>query len=174
MLIEIVDTLSGQSVADGDYGELVFTSLSAQGMPLIRYRTGDISRIIPEPCPCGTMLKSVDIISKRVNGKIMLASGQYFWLCELDEVLFSLNCVLNFQVTMNYEGEHECINLMLDILPPYNHDLIEIAETLIRRVPAIDSAKRSGKLTINIQFELEPQNRVPSKRTILDLRNKEG
>jgi len=65
LLFEIIDPITGAVVKDGEYGEVVFTTLTREAMPLIRYRTGDRSRFITEPCPCGSILKRLDRISDR-------------------------------------------------------------------------------------------------------------
>ena len=60
---EIIDE-HGNILPDGQYGELVLTTVGADAMPLIRYRTGDHTRILP-PCPCGGVTKRIDTISRR-------------------------------------------------------------------------------------------------------------
>jgi phenylacetate-coenzyme A ligase PaaK-like adenylate-forming protein len=65
ILFEIIDPETGAVVPEGVYGEVVFTTLTRQAMPLIRYRTGDVSRWIPEPCPCGSILKRLDRVGDR-------------------------------------------------------------------------------------------------------------
>lgn len=65
--IEIVDPETGEKVPDGEWGEIVFTSLNREAMPFIRYRTGDISRILP-PCSCGSFLKRLDRVKERSHG----------------------------------------------------------------------------------------------------------
>jgi phenylacetate-coenzyme A ligase PaaK-like adenylate-forming protein len=65
LYIEIVDPVSGKSLPDGEPGEIVFTTLTREAHPLIRYRTGDISRIIKEPCPCGSQLKRLARVGDR-------------------------------------------------------------------------------------------------------------
>ncbi len=62
---EIIDPNSGEAVEDGTWGEVVFTTLTRKAMPFIRYRTGDISRWIKEPCPCGSYLKRLDKVQDR-------------------------------------------------------------------------------------------------------------
>jgi phenylacetate-coenzyme A ligase PaaK-like adenylate-forming protein len=69
LYIEIIDPDTGKVVPDGEEGEIVFTTLTRQAMPLIRYRTGDISRIIPEPCPCGSILKRLARVGSRGQTK---------------------------------------------------------------------------------------------------------
>ena len=52
--IEIVDPKTGEVLPDGEVGEIVITTLKKEGAPLIRYRTHDLSRIVPGDCPCGS------------------------------------------------------------------------------------------------------------------------
>lgn len=65
ILIEIIDPHTGRVLPDGEWGEVVFTTLTRRAMPFIRYRTGDFSRFIPEPCPCGTMLRTLAHVGDR-------------------------------------------------------------------------------------------------------------
>lgn len=65
LYFEIVNQKTGKPVAEGEYGEIVFTTLTRKGMPLIRYKTGDISRWIPGTCPCGSFLKRMDKVLPR-------------------------------------------------------------------------------------------------------------
>ncbi len=63
--IEIIDPETGRPVSDGQWGEIVFTTLTRRAMPFIRYRTGDISRWITEECACGSVLKRIDRVKNR-------------------------------------------------------------------------------------------------------------
>lgn len=65
LYLEIVDPVSGTPLPDGEWGEIVFTSLTRAGMPFIRYRTGDISRWKAERCSCGSKLRLLDYIQDR-------------------------------------------------------------------------------------------------------------
>jgi phenylacetate-coenzyme A ligase PaaK-like adenylate-forming protein len=69
LIFEIIDPESGAALPDGEYGEIVFTTLTREAMPLVRYRTGDFSRFIPEPCPCGSKLKRLDRVANRKSVK---------------------------------------------------------------------------------------------------------
>ena len=62
---EVVDPETGAVLPDGQEGELTVTTLGRRGMPLIRYRTGDISRILPGPCPCGSVLPHMARVGDR-------------------------------------------------------------------------------------------------------------
>ena len=65
LYIEIIDPETGKPVPDGEYGEIVFTTLTRKGMPFIRYRTGDFSRWLIEECDCGSILKRLDKVGPR-------------------------------------------------------------------------------------------------------------
>jgi phenylacetate-coenzyme A ligase PaaK-like adenylate-forming protein len=85
---EIVDPRSGTPVPEGTSGEIVFTTLMRRAMPLIRYRTGDVGRMIPEPCGCGTVLKTLEKVRVRMSSVRRLRSGGLLSMADLDEVLF--------------------------------------------------------------------------------------
>ena len=69
LLFEIVDPETGDALPEGSPGEIVFTTLTREAMPLIRYRTGDFSRWLPEPCACGSVLKRLDKVGDRNERK---------------------------------------------------------------------------------------------------------
>ena len=60
LFVEIVDPATGRALPDGVSGEVVVTTLTRRAMPLIRYRTGDMARFLPEYCPCGSTLRRLE------------------------------------------------------------------------------------------------------------------
>ena len=77
LYLEIIDPSTGLVLPDGEWGEIVFTTLTRRGMPFIRYKTGDISRWKTESCLCGSGLRLLDYIRDRniVKGKINYHGG---------------------------------------------------------------------------------------------------
>lgn len=65
LFFEIIDPTTGKVLPEGEWGEIVFTTLTRKGMPLIRYRTGDTTRWIPGSCTCGSILKRMDRVRDR-------------------------------------------------------------------------------------------------------------
>lgn len=65
LYLEIIDPVTGQVLPDGEEGEIVFTTLTRRGMPFIRYRTGDWSSFLTEPCKCGSILKRISRVGDR-------------------------------------------------------------------------------------------------------------
>jgi phenylacetate-coenzyme A ligase PaaK-like adenylate-forming protein len=100
VIAEIVDE-EGKVLPAGEYGELVITTIGMEAMPLIRYRTGDYTRILPGSCPCGSEVLRLDTVSRRDGGEEMAA---------LDETLLRLPFVAD------YRAERKNGRLCLEIL----------------------------------------------------------
>jgi phenylacetate-coenzyme A ligase PaaK-like adenylate-forming protein len=75
LLFEVIQPETGTVLPDGAWGELVFTTLTRRAMPFIRYRTGDVSRWMPEPCACGSKLKRLDKVQDRAAVKRRVLMG---------------------------------------------------------------------------------------------------
>ena len=84
--LEIIDPQTGEPVPDGDFGEIVITTLVKEGAPLIRYRTHDLSRIIPGECPCGRHYPRIDVIQGRTDD-MMKIKGVNVFPKQIEEVL---------------------------------------------------------------------------------------
>jgi len=83
---EIIDPSSGEVLPDGATGELVLTPLYKEGFPVLRYRTGDITRLIVEPCPCGRTTRRMDYITGRSDDMIII-KGVNIFPSQIEEVL---------------------------------------------------------------------------------------
>ena len=168
---EIVDPASGRQLQAGELGEVVFTTLTRTGMPIIRYRTGDVARFLTDPCPCGTVLHRLERVSGRIGARVQLRGGETFSMAELDEALFSLPFLLNFQPVLGNAGVTE--TLELNITTSGLH--VREADGAIRRallgIPAIGNAVAAGRLTLG-RIDDRPINPLSGsvKRCIQDIR----
>ncbi len=114
--VEIVDPDTGERLPEGQWGEIVFTTLRREAMPLRRYRTGDISRLLPGECPCGTPGPRLD----RVIGRI-LELRKPVSIYALDEILLREDALLDYEaafdgglLTVTAEGaEPERVRMLL-------------------------------------------------------------
>ena len=86
LYVEIIDPKTGEPVPDGELGEIVITTLVKEGAPLIRYRTHDLSRIIPEKCSCGSSFPRLDRIMGRTDD-MMKIKGVNVFPSQIEEVL---------------------------------------------------------------------------------------
>lgn len=94
LYIEIIDSVTGQPVPDGESGEIVITTLVKEGAPLLRFRTRDLSRIIPEKCSCGSEYPRLDIIQGR-SDDMFKVRGVNMFPRQVEELLESVNGVLS-------------------------------------------------------------------------------
>ena len=88
-IVEIIDPITLQPVADGETGELVMTTLDRQAMPVIRYRTRDLTRFLPGHCPCGRSHRRLDRISGR-SDDMFIVKGCNIFPMQLEGVLMKL------------------------------------------------------------------------------------
>jgi phenylacetate-CoA ligase len=168
LLFEIIDPETLLPVKDGEFGEVVFTSLAAQGTPLIRYRTGDISRFLHEACPCGTILKSMGKIRGRLMGSIIL-EGERLELRDLDEVLFHLEEVLDFRVEI--KNDHGKDTLELEIYASYvNNGVEDKVKKAVRKITLLERCFEKQVFELRISVTNEYKNTGAAKRTMRDLR----
>lgn len=92
--IEIIDPKTGEPVLDGEPGEIVITTLVKEGAPLLRFRTHDMSRIIPEPCSCGRSYPRIDIIQGR-SDDMFKVHGVNMFPGQVEEILQQVDGVLS-------------------------------------------------------------------------------
>ena len=86
LYLEIIDPKTGETLPDGEWGEIVITTLVKEGAPLIRYRTHDLSRIIPGKCACGREFPRIDTIRGRTDD-MMKIKGVNVFPSQIEEVL---------------------------------------------------------------------------------------
>lgn len=161
LCFEIIDPLSGQVLPDGESGEVVFTTLTRRGMPLIRYRTGDVSRFMPGSCSCGTRLMTLEYITHRWSGRVPIGS-RYLTMADLDEALFAIDGVLNFTATMIRENERDCLHLEVKIAE--GRRLMAIIQAITAAVPDA----QYFDLRVSLVSTIPPGM---AKRSIIDRRN---
>lgn len=100
LICEIIDE-NGQNVREGEYGELVITTLGVEGMPLLRFKTGDITSFHYEPCACGRTTMRVSPLIGRKNHMIKL-KGTTLYPSTLFDVLDSVPYVVNYLVEVSH------------------------------------------------------------------------
>jgi len=169
LLFEVVDPLSGRPVPCGQVGEIVFTTLTRNAMPLIRYRTGDYSRFVPEPCPCGTVLRRLDKIREKAHDAVLLRSGDCLRISDLDETLFAVPGIVDYTVSLTTS---DCVDRLELIVHPSNCRYQPGSETVfaaVSSIPVVAQAIKTGHLVIEpIRFSTESRIMTTAeKRTIL-------
>jgi phenylacetate-coenzyme A ligase PaaK-like adenylate-forming protein len=117
LFYEIVDPQEGRPLPDGQVGEVVFTTLTRRGMPLIRYRTGDLAAFMPTACPCGSVLRRMQPVRGRIGHNLVMDALCQIALADLDEAIFALAEVMDFQAIVRNTGGQTRLALRVDAAP---------------------------------------------------------
>jgi phenylacetate-CoA ligase len=172
LYVEIVDPATGDPLPDGERGEVVFTTLTRRGMPLIRYRTGDVSRFLPGDCPCGTLLKTLERVRGRIDGGVEIGTTGYLTMADLDEALFSIAGMLDFSAALIREGSRNRLHIQAVVIEGAGQATALALRRQLDAVPSIRSAQEAGRLDVCVDLQIADWRSTPayrlSKRSILD------
>lgn len=149
LYFEIIDPITGKRVKNGQQGEVVFTTLTREGMPLIRYRTGDIASFSSKPCSCGTFLKTMNRVSGRIENSIILDENIVIHMKDLDEN------ILSFEEVINYKAYIKDKNMLLIELFTADEDKFyssyEKIMDSIRNIPSIKDGLNKERIQIILE-----------------------
>ncbi len=112
-ILEIIDPQTGELVEDGKWGELVLTTLNREAMPLIRYRTGDISRIIVGECECGVKLPRIDYIKGRADDRVIIGAAEKYYPIVFDKLFDSMKEIQDYWIEIIREDERDTMKVYI-------------------------------------------------------------
>jgi phenylacetate-CoA ligase len=129
-LPEIVDPDTGEPVPDGELGELVITTLTKEAFPLIRYRTGDITRLNPEPCICGRTNVRMDRVSGRSDDMLIIRGVNVFPSQVESVLLMSPQVEPHYRLIVGRKGAMDNMEVQVEITPSLYKDVSEAVLSL--------------------------------------------
>ncbi|WP_057912599.1 phenylacetate--CoA ligase family protein [Peribacillus muralis] len=114
-LVEVINPNTLERVEDGEDGELVFTSLTKEALPIIRYRTGDIASITREPCTCGRTTTRMTRVKGRTDDMIIVRGVNVF-PSEIERVLFQMEGIVpHYQIHRVKKGQMDSVELHIEL-----------------------------------------------------------
>ena len=132
--LEIIDPITGKPVPDGEEGEIVLTTLVKEGAPLLRFRTHDLSRIIPGKCPCGCEYPRIDIIKGR-SDDMFKVRGVNMFPNQIEEILRSIPGVSSeYAIALGRDEETNKDVMMLTVEADYNYSFAEMSEAIREQI----------------------------------------
>ena len=161
LYIEIIDPKTLKPVPDGEYGEIVITTLVKEGAPLIRYRTHDLSRIIPGECPCGSKYPRLDTIMGRTDD-MMKIKGVNVFPSQIEEILAGFPEVSSeYQIRISHLDGKDTMRLYVETNGSVN--FLELADRIAATV--------KGKIGFTplvkvVEIGLLPRSEKKTKRVI--------
>lgn len=163
LLFEVIDPHTTAPLAAGEWGEIVFTTLTRTGMPLIRYRSGDYGRLLPGLCACGSEVLRLDRVLGRINQIRTLENGVRLGMPDLDELLFPIPGLLDFKARLTQVNGRETLHLRLTTLPDCGEEVQRQAAEAMRRHPLLQG--------LACTLDLAPETLIhPGKRILEDNR----
>ncbi|TYP00325.1 phenylacetate-CoA ligase [Geothermobacter ehrlichii] len=131
---EIIDPETGEPLPPGEKGELVITTITKEGIPLIRYRTRDITRIIPEPCICGRTHVRLERISGR-SDDMLIIRGVNVFPSQIESVLFNIEGVEpHYQLIVDREDNLDTLEVQVEVNERVFSDEIKVLQELSRKI----------------------------------------
>jgi len=154
-LVEIIDPQTLQPVPEGVEGELVMTTLQREGMPLLRYRTKDLTRIIPEPCSCGRTHRRIERIKGRTDDMLIL-KGVNIYPMQIEKKLMEISGVgTNFLIVLDREGFNDLMTVKVEVDKKYFSGEMKQMETLRKKI--VEELKSEILITPKIDL-VEPDS----------------
>ncbi|MEK7374964.1 MAG: AMP-binding protein, partial [Thermodesulfobacteriota bacterium] len=133
-IVEIIDPVTLKPVPEGEEGELVTTTLLREGMPILRYRTKDLTRIIPGPCPCGRTHRRIERIKGRTDD-MMIIKGVNIFPIQIEKRLMEIPGVgNNFIIILDRADYNEQMTVKVEIKKEFFGGNLQQLETLRRRI----------------------------------------
>ncbi len=131
---EIIDPQTGEVLPPGEKGELVFTTLTKEAFPVIRYRTRDITRLITEPCICGRTFYRMEKVTGR-SDDMLIIRGVNVFPSQIEHVLMSVEGVEpHYQIIVDREGALDVMEVQVEVSEDIFSDEIKVLEGLAKRI----------------------------------------
>ena len=155
-IVEIVDPDTLEPVPDGEVGELVLTTINREAMPLLRYRTRDLTRILPGPCPCGREHKRLDRMKGRSDDMIILKGVNIFPI-QIETVLMKYpELASDYLITLETRDDND----MMTVEVEFKHEFLDDYAKLQNLEKEITHRLRD-EILITPRVRLVPKGTLP-------------
>ncbi len=161
LYLEIIDPVTLKPLPDGEWGEIVITTLVKEGAPLIRYRTHDLSRIIPEKCTCGRCWPRIDIIKGRTDD-MMKIKGVNVFPAQIEEVLHQFPEVSSeYQIRISHLDGKDTMRIYVETTGDV--EFLKLAESIAKKVKSVIGFTPLVKV---VEIGVLPRSEKKTKRVI--------
>jgi phenylacetate-CoA ligase len=156
-LAEIIDPETLEPLGEGEEGELVLTTLDRRGMPLIRYRTKDLTSVSFEPCPCGRTHLRIERITGRTDDMLII-KGVNLYPIQVERVLMGFPEIgSNYLIVLVTENHVDQIQVMAELRRDFFRGDLPALERLRQRI----TEELRGEILVTPQVELVEAGSLP-------------
>jgi len=133
-IVEVINPQTGEVLPYGEEGELVFTTLTKEAFPLIRYRTRDISRLMPETCKCGRTFVRMDRVSGR-SDDMLIIRGVNVFPSQIESVLMDVEGLEpQYQLIVAREGALDTLEVQVEVSEKIFSDEVRKLQDMEKRI----------------------------------------
>jgi phenylacetate-CoA ligase len=168
---EIIDLKTGRPCAPGEEGELVLTTLSKNAMPMIRYRTHDITALADDPCPCGRTLRRIVRIARR-SDDMMIIRGVNVFPSQIEGVLLAVEGTLpHYQIVLDRKQGLDEMEVQVEVTPEVFSDKVGAMEQLQKRIGSAIESTVGVRAAVHLVQPRTLQRSEGKAKRVLDRRN---
>ncbi len=164
---EIIDPDTGAVLPDGEEGELVLTTLSKEAIPMVRYRTRDITSLMTEPCACGRTLRRIRRIGRR-SDDMMIIRGVNVYPSQIETALMRIpGLSANYLIEVTREGGLDHMEVKVEVTPELLGDRIRELEDLQKNIAqaVFSTINIHAKITL-AEYNSIPRSEGKAKRVV--------
>ncbi|MBN2687239.1 MAG: phenylacetate--CoA ligase [Deltaproteobacteria bacterium] len=133
-IVETIDPVTGETVPNGAEGELVFTTLTKEAFPLIRYRTRDMSRLMKEPCRCGRTVARMARITGR-SDDMLIIRGVNVFPSQIEQVLLDIEGLEpHYELIVDRDGTLDTLEIKVEVREAIFSDEVRTLQKIERRI----------------------------------------
>lgn len=164
--VEVIDPQTGKPLPDGEYGELVFTCIGKEALPLIRYRTKDICKLSHEKCSCGRTFVKMSKPHGRTDDMLIIRGINVF-PSQVEHVLLSLGMDPNYQIVVDRINNLDCMEVKVEMTSDIFSDTIKNLESIERKIAGTmqSTLNISAKITL-VEPKSLPRSEGKAQRVI--------
>ena len=154
---EIIDPETGEVLPEGEWGELVITTVDREATPVVRYRTRDITRIIPGTCKCGRTHRRIDRLHGRTDDMLIIRGVNVF-PSQIEDVMKTFDEISSwYQIELTRKNHLDVVTLKVEPNPSFAFDEVRAVELLQRSV----SERLKSALSVGLRVLIVPPGSIP-------------
>jgi phenylacetate-CoA ligase len=154
---EVIDPETGKNVPDGEWGELVLTTIDREASPVVRYRTHDVTRILPGECACGRTHRRIDRLHGRIDDMLIIRGVNVF-PSQIEDVMKTFDQVSSwYEIEIGTKGALDAVTLRAEVNPGIDLDEIAAIERLQKQI----NDKLKSALSVSIKVKLVEPHSIP-------------
>ncbi|WP_267927895.1 phenylacetate--CoA ligase family protein [Desulfolithobacter dissulfuricans] len=169
-LLEVIDPETLEPVAPGEVGELVVTTLTKEAFPMIRYRTRDLTRLMPEPCSCGRTFTRMQRIIGRSDDMLIIKGVNVFPI-QIEKVLFEIEGTEpHYQIVIERENHSDKVTVLVEVVESIFFDSMKKQREMVDLIKARLASELGIGVNVKLVEEKTLERSEGKSRRVIDKR----